>query len=129
MPMRVRCAPILVALALLLVTSGSSWGATIVIDDFNDSNYSDDGLLFQTRTVTPTGATSVSIAGGALGVLFFTSMPPESGGVTLKYSTDPGIVMTETGGFELEGVFQGLAGETLALDLDSQGQRHDVGVE
>jgi hypothetical protein len=113
MPMRVRCAAILAALALLLVTSSSSWGAVIVIDDFNDSNYGDDGLLFDTRTVTPTGATSVAIAKGALGVLFFTSMPPESGGVTLKYSIDPGIVMTETGGFELEGVFQGLAGETL----------------
>jgi len=114
MPMRVRCAPILAALALLLATSGSSWAATIVIDDFDDSNYSDDGLLFDTRTVAPDGTTSAGIAGGALGVLFFTLAPPESSGVTLTYSVDSGTIdMTATGGFELEGLFQGPAGETL----------------
>lgn len=104
MPMRVRCTPILAALALLLVTSGSSWAATIVIDDFDDSDYSDDGLLFDTRTVAPGTGTSYSIAGGALNVLFFTSTPG-TGGVTLTYSSVGGINMTETGGFELEGNF------------------------
>jgi hypothetical protein len=104
MPMRVRCAPILAALAVLLVTSGSSWAATIVIDDFDDSDYSDDGLLFDTRTAALGTGTSYSIAGGALNVLFFTSAPG-TGGVTLTYSSAGGINMTETGGFELEGNF------------------------
>jgi len=107
--MRVRCAPILAALALLLVTSGSSWAATIVIDDFDDGNYSDDGLIFDARTLTFDASTIASIGGGALGVLYLT--PGQE--ATLEYSSASGIAMTEEGGFELEGVLLGGAGQAL----------------
>jgi hypothetical protein len=101
--MRVRCALILAALAVLLLTSGSSWAATIVIDDFDDSDYSDDGLLFQTRTALPVGGTGYVIAGGALNVQFSSS---GSGGLTLTYSMNSGTInMDEKGGFLLEGNF------------------------
>ena len=103
----------LVALvAALLVTPGLSWGATIVIDDFNDSNYSDDGLILDTRTLASDANTIASIGGGSLGVLDFT--PGQDNWVTLTYSTNSdGIEMTATGGFELEGVFLGPTGQTL----------------
>jgi hypothetical protein len=98
--------------AALLVTPGLSWGAKILIDDFNDSNYSDDGLIFDTRTLASDANTIASIGGGSLGVLDFES--EHDGWVTLTYSTNSdGIDMTATGGFELEGVFLGPTGQTL----------------
>jgi hypothetical protein len=83
-----------------------------VIDDFNDNNYSDDGLVFDTRTLAFDAYTIASIGGGSLGVLDFT--PESDGWVTLTYSTNSdGIDMTAKDGFELEGMFLGPTGQTL----------------
>ena len=111
--MRRSHACFLVALfATLLLTPALSWGAGIVIDEFDDDNYSDDGLLFDTRTLAADSNTIASIGGGALGVLDFESNT--DGFVTLTYATNSaGIAMTATGGFELEGVFLGAAGQML----------------
>jgi hypothetical protein len=103
----------LVALvAALLLAPGSSWGAGIVIDDFNDDNYSDDGLIFDTRTLDKGLFTDVKIGNGTLGVLDFESTT--DGFVALTYgSNSTGINVTATGGFELEGHFQGTPGQML----------------
>jgi hypothetical protein len=99
------------AAAALLLSPISSWALT-VIDDFDDGNYSDDGLFFDNRSVASDGITQVSIGGGALGVLDFESN--STGFVTLTYSTDAaGISLADSGGFELEGVFQGTLNQTL----------------
>ena len=126
----------LVALvAALLVTPGLSWGGVIVIDDFDDSDYSDDGLFFDERTLDSDEdsdeGTIASIGGGALGVLDFT--PEEAGWVTLTYTNSDGIDdMTAGGGFELEGVFQGLPNQTLtwtwiAKDASNQPKAQKTG--
>jgi hypothetical protein len=99
-------------IAALLLAPKSSWGAGIVIDDFNDDNYSDDGLIFDTRMLDTDGTTIATIGGGALGVLDFESNT--DGFVTLTYMTNSsGIDLAATGGFELEGVFLGPAGQML----------------
>lgn len=98
--------------AALLVTPGLSSAETIVIDDFNDNNYSDDGLVFDNRTLAYDANTIASIGGGSLGILDFT--PESDGWVTLTYSTNSdGIDLTAKDGFELEGVFLGPTGQTL----------------
>ncbi len=111
--MRRSYACFLVALvAALLLAPGLSWGAGIVIDEFDDDNYSDDGLIFDTRALAADANTIASIGGGALGVLDFES--DTDGFVTLTYETNSsGISMAATGGFELEGVFLGTAGQML----------------
>jgi hypothetical protein len=99
------------ATAALMLTPASSWGV-IVIDDFNDDDYSDDGLFLDTRILDSAETTLASIGKGALGVLDFTAAV--GGWVTLNYSTNSdGIALTEMGGFELEGVFLGPANQTL----------------
>ena len=111
--MRRSYACFLVALvAALLLAPGLSWGAGIVIDEFDDDNYSDDGLIFDTRALAADANTIANIGGGALGVLDFES--DTDGFVTLTYETNSaGISMPATGGFELEGVFLGTTGQML----------------
>lgn len=109
---RSRACSLLAIVAALLLAPGLCWGAGIVIDDFNDANYGDDGLIFDTRATASDGNTLISIGGGALGVLDFES--DTDGFVTLTYGTSSsGIDLGATGGFELEGVFQGLLSQML----------------
>jgi hypothetical protein len=101
--------------AALLAFPSLSWGGVIVIDDFDDDNYSDDGLFFDDRTIDHDPNTQVAISGGALGILDFESN--SSGYVTLTYSTNStGVDLTATDGFRLDGVFLGPGDQTLTWE-------------